>query len=207
MNDGIPVDLSAAISAIPTALVHELGHYSVARWAGVRVEVFSIGFGPELFGWTAASGTRWKFRRSRLAVTSKCSVIATGERGPGRRQRLDRRSEEGGVSSPIPAGPGADHRRRAGRQFRFRHRSFGRAFHDRGQPQAPAVVDQVVAGSAAERAGLRAGDRILAIDGASIAQFEDLRRIVVDSRAVPWPRGSPAMAAKLSLPWCPKAPR
>jgi regulator of sigma E protease len=41
--------------------VHELGHFLVARWAGVRVDVFSIGFGPELFGFTARSGTRWKF--------------------------------------------------------------------------------------------------------------------------------------------------
>src|ERR1700722_16981583 len=40
--------------------VHELGHYLVARWNGVRVEVFSIGFGPELFGWTNRAGTRWK---------------------------------------------------------------------------------------------------------------------------------------------------
>src|ERR1700691_5563785 len=40
--------------------VHELGHYSVARWNGVRIEVFSIGFGPELFGWTDRVGTRWK---------------------------------------------------------------------------------------------------------------------------------------------------
>src|SRR5277367_4521224 len=41
--------------------VHELGHYLVARRAGVRVEVFSIGFGPELFGWWDRAGTRWKF--------------------------------------------------------------------------------------------------------------------------------------------------
>src|ERR1700761_2721453 len=40
--------------------VHELGHYLVARWNNVRVEVFSIGFGPELFGWTNKAGTRWK---------------------------------------------------------------------------------------------------------------------------------------------------
>ena len=39
---------------------HELGHYSVARRYGVRVDVFSIGFGPELFGWTTRAGTRWK---------------------------------------------------------------------------------------------------------------------------------------------------
>jgi regulator of sigma E protease len=41
--------------------VHELGHYLVARWNGVRIEVFSIGFGPEIFGWTDRVGTRWKF--------------------------------------------------------------------------------------------------------------------------------------------------
>ncbi|MDE0810731.1 MAG: site-2 protease family protein, partial [Alphaproteobacteria bacterium] len=48
---------------ILTALVfvHELGHYLVARWNGVRVEVFSIGFGPELFGWNDRTGTRWRF--------------------------------------------------------------------------------------------------------------------------------------------------
>src|SRR3954465_613870 len=40
--------------------IHELGHFAVARWCGVRVEVFSIGFGPELFGWTDRTGTRWK---------------------------------------------------------------------------------------------------------------------------------------------------
>ena len=41
--------------------IHELGHYSVARWCGVKVEVFSIGFGKEIFGWTDRHGTRWKF--------------------------------------------------------------------------------------------------------------------------------------------------
>src|ERR1700683_5767715 len=41
--------------------VHELGHYLIARQTGVRIEVFSIGFGPELFGWNDRAGTRWKF--------------------------------------------------------------------------------------------------------------------------------------------------
>ena len=41
--------------------VHEFGHYIIARWNGVRIEVFSIGFGPELFGWWDRAGTRWKF--------------------------------------------------------------------------------------------------------------------------------------------------
>src|SRR5258708_1935106 len=40
--------------------VHEMGHFLIARRNGVKVEIFSIGFGPELFGWTSKSGTRWK---------------------------------------------------------------------------------------------------------------------------------------------------
>ena len=40
--------------------VHEMGHYLIARKTGVKVEVFSIGFGSELFGWTDKIGTRWK---------------------------------------------------------------------------------------------------------------------------------------------------
>ena len=40
--------------------IHELGHYMVAKWCNVKVEVFSIGFGPELFGWNDSTGTRWK---------------------------------------------------------------------------------------------------------------------------------------------------
>ncbi len=41
--------------------VHEMGHYLVARRCGVRIEVFSIGFGPEICGWNDRNGTRWRF--------------------------------------------------------------------------------------------------------------------------------------------------
>ena len=54
---------SASFLVVLTVLVfvHELGHYLIARRNGVRIEVFSIGFGPELFGWWDRAGTRWKF--------------------------------------------------------------------------------------------------------------------------------------------------
>ena len=66
--------------AVLTVLVffHELGHYAVARRCGVRVDVFSIGFGPELFGFTAKSGTRWKFS----AIPFGGYVRMFGERAP-----------------------------------------------------------------------------------------------------------------------------
>ena len=44
----------------PVVFIHELGHYWVARKAGVIVDVFSVGFGPEIYGWTAKTGTRWR---------------------------------------------------------------------------------------------------------------------------------------------------
>ena len=40
--------------------IHEMGHYLIARYCGVRIDVFSIGFGPELYGWNDSTGTRWK---------------------------------------------------------------------------------------------------------------------------------------------------
>src|SRR5260370_41739669 len=58
--------------------VHELGHYLVARRNGVRVEVFSIGFGPELFGWNDRAGTRWKFS----AIPFGGFVKMFGDAGP-----------------------------------------------------------------------------------------------------------------------------
>ena len=66
--------------AVLTVLVffHELGHFAVARRCGVRVEVFSIGFGPEIFGYTAKSGTRWKFS----AIPFGGYVRMFGERAP-----------------------------------------------------------------------------------------------------------------------------
>ncbi|MEE8297067.1 MAG: site-2 protease family protein, partial [Hyphomicrobium sp.] len=41
--------------------IHEFGHFLVARWCGVAVKTFSIGFGKEIFGFTDSKGTRWRF--------------------------------------------------------------------------------------------------------------------------------------------------
>ena len=59
--------------------VHELGHYLVARWNGVRVEIFSIGFGPEIFGWTDKAQTRWKFSAIPLGGYVKMFGEGNGE--------------------------------------------------------------------------------------------------------------------------------
>ena len=54
------VGLPFVIALTILVFVHEMGHYSVARFCDVRVEVFSIGFGPEIFGWNDKADTRWK---------------------------------------------------------------------------------------------------------------------------------------------------
>src|SRR3984893_10209111 len=59
------------VSLTVLVFVHEFGHYIIARWNRVRIEVFSIGFGPELFGWWVRAGTRWKFSAIPLGVYEK----------------------------------------------------------------------------------------------------------------------------------------
>jgi regulator of sigma E protease len=57
MGIGLPAFLFVITTVV---FVHELGHFLVARWCGVTVETFSIGFGREIFGFTDSKGTRWK---------------------------------------------------------------------------------------------------------------------------------------------------
>ena len=165
--------------AVLTVLVffHELGHFAVARWCGVRVEVFSIGFGPEIFGFTAKSGTRWKFS----AIPFGGYVRMFGERAPEDGEEdhvLSKEDEEisfyakslGQRACIVFAGPLAN--------FLFAIVVLAALFMFIGQPSTPADVGQVVAGSAAEKAGLEPGDVFLEIDGVKIERFEQVRRIV-----------------------------
>jgi regulator of sigma E protease len=165
--------------AVLTVLVfvHELGHFLVARRCGVRVEVFSIGFGPEIFGYTAKSGTRWKFS----AIPFGGYVRMFGERAP--EDEEDARplsKEEEAVSffaKPLGqrawivfAGPLAN--------FIFAIIALATLFVFLGQPYTPADVGKVVAGSAAEKAGLQPGDVFVKIDDVEIDRFEQVRQIV-----------------------------
>jgi regulator of sigma E protease len=167
--------------AVLTALVfvHELGHYLVARWNGVRVEVFSIGFGPELFGWNDKAGTRWKFSLIPLGGYVKMFGDANAASMPadGAEQMS---ADERAVAFPhkrlgqraaiVAAGPIAN--------FLFAIAVLAGLFSIIGQPFTPAVVGEVVAGSAAEAGGFRSGDEVLAVDGRSVARFEELQRII-----------------------------
>ena len=167
--------------AVLTALVfvHELGHYLVARWNGVRVEIFSIGFGPELFGWNDKAGTRWKFSLIPLGGYVKMFGDANAASMPS--DDVPQMSEAeraeafpykrlGQRAAIVSAGPIAN--------FIFAIVVLAGLFSIVGQPFTPAVVGTVNEGSAAEAAGFLPGDEILAVDGQSIQRFEELQRIV-----------------------------
>jgi len=160
--------------------VHEFGHYAIARWNGVRVEVFSIGFGPELFGWWDSAGTRWKFSTVPLGGYVKMfgdSDASSGLPVPGL-ARLAQAERDvsfhykrlGQRAAIVAAGPAAN--------FAFAIVVLAALFMTFGQPFTPAEVGQVQAGSAAEQAGIQAGDVIVSIGGQVVARFEDVQQAV-----------------------------
>lgn len=162
---------------ILTALVfvHELGHYWVARRAGVRVEVFSIGFGPEIFGWNDRVGTRWKVSWIPLGGYVRFHGDEDAAGRPSSRRDVDRvRAFQSKPLSRraaiVAAGPAAN--------FLFAIFLLSGLFAVVGQPVTPPDVGVVQAGSAAEEAGLLPGDRFLKLAGRKIERFEDIQQIV-----------------------------
>lgn len=161
--------------------VHELGHYAIARYHGVRVEVFSIGLGPELFGRTDRHDTRWKV--SLLPFGGYVRMFGESEAygdpylaaslSPAEREVSFSHKRLGQRAAIVAAGPIAN--------YLFAIVALAFLLSVAGNPMPLAAVGTVVAGSAAERAGLRAGDRIAAIDGIELVWFEDLRRVISSS--------------------------
>jgi len=160
--------------------VHEWGHYWVAKRNGVRVEVFSIGFGPEVFGWTNSVGTRWKIGLIPLGGYVKMFGEEDGrEDEDGKHQELT--EDEKAVSfhhktlgqraAIVAAGPIVN--------FLFAIVLFAGLAMFHGNPVPLAVIGEVVADSAAAEAGLKPGDKVLRIDSAEIVTFEELRQIVL----------------------------
>ena len=197
----------AAFVFILTVIVfiHEFGHYFVARRCGVRVEVFSIGFGPELFGWTDGAGTRWKF--SLLPLGGYVRMF--GEGGMPGAEGEDARemtAEELAVSfqekslarraAIVSAGPLAN--------FALAIVVWAVLFATVGQRVTPPNVGAVQSGSAAEEAGLKPGDLIVSIDDKEIERFSDLQRVISVSPGVPLRVGLRRDGRELTLTVTPK---
>ena len=156
--------------------VHEMGHDLAAIWRGVYVETFSIGFGPEITGWTAKSGTRWKLCWLPLGGFVKLHGQERPEDVPEEVRAAWRAGQTFHGKSVlsraivVAAGPLAN--------FVLAIVLFAGLFAIAGRPVATPVVSTVLESSPAAVAGLQPGDRITAIDGAKIASFEDIQRIV-----------------------------
>jgi regulator of sigma E protease len=159
--------------------VHELGHFWVARRCGVRVEVFSIGFGPELIGFNDRHGTRWKFSALPLGGYVKMFGHAETVTEPDGRERamtaeertvafsFKRLSQRAAI---VFAGPLAN--------FLFAILALAALFAIYGQQFSSNEIGGVVADSAAEQAGLQPGDRIVSLNDREIRRFEDVAQIV-----------------------------
>ncbi len=158
--------------------IHEAGHFLVARYNGVKVEVFSIGFGPEIWGYTAKSGTRWRLSLLPLGGYVKMFGDAdpsssTGDDRPmtdAEKAVSFRYKRVGQRAAIVFAGPAAN--------FLFAILGLAGMFMVLGQQVTEPVVGQVHAGMAAEQAGLKAGDRVVAINGSQVDRFQDIQRIV-----------------------------
>ncbi|HWI85625.1 MAG TPA: RIP metalloprotease RseP [Sphingomonas sp.] len=164
----------------PLVFIHEMGHYLAGRAFGVKADMFSIGMGRELFGWTDRRGTRWKI--SALPIGGY--VKFAGDMGP--------------ASEPDPAWLALPAEERA-RTFQGKpvwqrflivaagpitnfllaiavYAGFYAAY---GVPQTPTVIAAVIPGSAAQKGGILPGDRILEIDGRRMAKFEDIQLMLL----------------------------
>jgi regulator of sigma E protease len=160
--------------------IHELGHFLAGRWCGVKVNAFSIGFGPEIFGFVDKHGTRWKFSAIPLGgyvkfagdlnVASTPDFEAANQMTEEERRSSFPHKSVGQRAFIVAAGPLAN--------FLLAIVLFAGLSMTYGRFRAEAIVGQAVPNSVAERAGFKPGDRIVSIDGDPVTNFEQVQRRV-----------------------------
>ena len=159
---------------------HELGHFLIARWCGIRVLVFSIGFGPEIVGFNDRYGTRWKISAIPLggyvkffgddSAASTPDNAALKAMSPAEKSQSFVHQNVRSRAAVVAAGPIAN--------FLLAIAIFAGIFMAVGKQTTSARVDTVQAGSIAAVAGFQPGDLIVGIDGRKIDSFSDMQRIV-----------------------------
>ena len=161
----------------PLVVLHEFGHYLVGRLFGVRADAFSVGFGKELIGHTDRRGTRWKLSALPLGGYVQ---FAGDMNAAGLPAQVDGAHGDAGTFQSKPlwqralivlAGPVTN--------LLVAIAIFAGFNLTYGKLDAPPVVAAFAQGSAAQAAGIKVGDRILAIDGDKVAQFAQVREKVV----------------------------
>ena len=166
--------------------VHEFGHYIVARWCGVKVEMFSVGFGLEIIGFNDKRGTRWKV--SMIPLGGFVKLYGDVDPALASNSKKDKEMHEPHLARMNPedravaffakpvykralivfAGPAIN--------YIFAIILISAIFMAVGQPVTPPSAAAVIGGSAAEKAGFQPHDLVVSIDGKSIDNFEDIRR-------------------------------
>jgi len=159
---------------------HELGHFLVARWCGIKVLVFSIGFGPEIVGFNDRYGTRWKVSAVPLGGYVKFFGDDNAASVPNHEAAAamnEAEKQDSFIHKPVTAraavvaaGPIAN--------FILAIAIFAGIFMTIGKQTTSARVDAVQAGGAAQGAGFKPGDLVLAINGDRIDSFSDMQRVV-----------------------------
>ncbi|MBN8818061.1 MAG: RIP metalloprotease RseP [Sphingomonas sp.] len=164
----------------PLVFVHEMGHYLVGRWFGVHAETFSIGFGRELKAWHDKRGTRWRIAALPLGGYVKFAgdMNAASQADPAWLELPPHERNRAFPAKPVwqralivLAGPVIN--------LLFAALILAGFAYAYGENITPAQVTSVDKGSAAEQAGLKPGDRILAFDGTQVELFPDLKKLVV----------------------------
>jgi regulator of sigma E protease len=160
--------------------VHEMGHYLVGRWCGIGVKAFSVGFGPELLGFDDRHGTRWKLSAIPLGGYVKFTGDMNATSAPDAAEIEALSEEERRVAFhtqpvwkralTVLAGPVFN--------FLLTIAVFSVLFGTYGRTVIEPVVAEVVAGSAADSAGFKPGDRFVSVDGSRIETFADVQRYV-----------------------------
>ena len=164
--------------------VHEMGHYLVARWNGIAIQTFSIGFGPEIVGFNDRHGTRWRISwiplggyvrfvgdMNATSATPDAELIANA--GPDLAPRLFVNKGVWARIAVAAAGPAAN--------VLFTFVVLYALLVGYGRYEIPPVIGGVVADSVAAQAGLTTGDRIQSVDGFAVRGFEDFQRLVSTS--------------------------
>ncbi len=163
--------------------IHELGHFLVARWCGVAVKAFSIGFGPEIFGFNDKHGTRWRFAWIPLGgyvkfvddenAASKPSPEALAKMSEEERRGSFHAKPVSQRAAVVAAGPIAN--------FILAIVLYTGLNMAVGIQIVPAYVDALAPDMPAAKAGFMPGDKILKIGDTPIESFDDLQRIVMGS--------------------------
>jgi regulator of sigma E protease len=186
--------------------VHEMGHYLVGRWSGIRILAFAVGFGPELVGFTDRHGTRWKLCAIPLGGYVKffgdedAASIPDYARletfSPEERDRTFLGAKLWKRAATVAAGPIAN--------FILAIAIFAVLFSIYGKSVADPIVAEVKADSAAQKAGVLAGDLLVSIDGNAVKTFDDVRRYVSIRPETPITIRVERKGAFLDLPMTPQ---